>query len=146
MSISGRVSAEAKQCVLEVRELTRSYASTGGRRLTVLDSVSLREEPGESLAIVGPSGSGQITLLGLSAGLDVADSGSVQLLGAPFSSMDEEERALFRRDNVGFVFQSFQLIPSLTAIENVSIPLELRNERLARERALEWLDRVGLAD
>ena len=131
--------------VLDVRQLTRTYRS-GERDLTVLHEVSFTVEAGTTWAIVGPSGSGKTTLLGLCAGLDRATSGSVVLDGQPLERLDEDGRARLRRDAVGFVFQNFQLVPTLSAVENVSVPLELRGETGARERAAALLERVGLGD
>ncbi len=131
--------------VLDVRDLTRTYRS-GDRDLTVLQSVTFRIAAGTTSAIVGPSGSGKTTLLGLCAGLDRTSAGTVILDGRPLEHLSEDERALLRRELVGFVFQNFQLIPTLSAVENVAVPLELRGESGARERAAELLDRVGLGD
>jgi|TARA_B100000809_G_scaffold261795_2_gene311383 putative ABC transport system ATP-binding protein len=131
--------------VLEVRDLTRTYRS-GDRDLTVLDGVTFSVAAGTTCAIVGPSGSGKTTLLGLCAGLDRTSAGRVILDGQPLEGLDEDERALLRRDLVGFVFQNFQLLPTLSAVENVSVPLELRGESGARNGAAELLDRVGLGD
>jgi putative ABC transport system ATP-binding protein len=123
--------------------LTQVYPS-GGQELTVLRDVSFKIPAGEFLAIVGPSGSGKSTLLGLLAGLDRPRSGRVILDGQDLSALTEDGRARLRGEKVGFVFQSFHLIPTLTARENVQVPLELRGEE-ARVRADELLDRVGLA-
>ena len=131
--------------VLDVRDLTRTYRS-GDRDLTVLQGVTFRIAAGTTSAIVGPSGSGKTTLLGLCAGLDRTSAGTVILDGRPLEHLSEDERALLRRELVGFVFQNFQLIPTLSAVENVAVPLELRGESGARERAAELLDRVGLGD
>lgn len=131
--------------MLIVRDLEKSYPS-GSRSLTVLRDIDLHIREGDFVAIVGPSGSGKTTLLGLLAGLDAPSRGSVTLAGTDLTNLSEDERARFRRDNVGFVFQSFQLIPSLTAQENVQVPLELRGEDGAASRAAELLARVGLAD
>ncbi len=131
--------------VLEVRSLTKTYIS-GDRPLTVLDNVSFTIAAGSTSAIVGPSGSGKTTLLGLCAGLDRATSGSVILAGTPLDELDEDARARLRNERVGFVFQTFQLVPTLSAVENVAVPLELRGERNAMARAEEQLDRVGLGD
>ncbi len=114
--------------------------------LTVLRDVDLHIAEGDVVAILGPSGSGKTTLLGLLAGLDSPSRGSVQLAGTDLAPMSEDERARFRRATVGFVFQTFQLIPSLTAQENVQVPLELRGDRGAAERAAYLLARVGLGD
>ena len=131
--------------MLAVSHLTKIYESQG-RRLTVLDDVSFTIEAGHSFAIVGPSGSGKTTLLGLCAGLDRASSGSVVLNGIALDELSEDQRAEVRNQHVGFVFQNFQLIPTLTALENVMVPIELRGGSRAEARAREWLDRVGLAD
>ena len=129
--------------MLVARELTKEYQS-GGRPLAVLRDVSFDVPQGSFAAIVGPSGSGKTTLLGLLAGLDVPSRGSVRLDGTDLSTLDEDARARLRGERVGFVFQSFQLIPTLTAVENVAVPLELRGERGAARRAAELLERVGL--
>ncbi len=131
--------------ILEVTDLTKTYAS-GSRQLTVLRQVSFSVGKGESLAIVGPSGSGKTTLLGLCAGLDEPSGGSVVLCGMDMGTLTEDERAEVRNRHVGFVFQTFQLIPTLTALENVMVPAELRGDRDVRSRATELLAEVGLAD
>jgi len=128
--------------MLRCESLTKTYAS-GGRELTVVKNISFTLEPGGFLAIVGPSGSGKTTLLGLLAGLDRPTSGSVTLDGQDLGRLSEDDRARLRGEKVGFVFQSFQLIPTLTALENVQVPLELRGVA-ARSRAAELLERVGL--
>jgi putative ABC transport system ATP-binding protein len=129
--------------MLAVRNLTKEYRSGGGA-LAVLRNVSFDVAPGETLAIVGPSGSGKTTLLGLLAGLDTPTTGSVLLDGTDLSTLDEDARARLRGDRVGFVFQSFQLISTLTALENVQVPLELRGMRDSGARAKDLLERVGL--
>ena len=131
--------------MLSATSLTKEYQS-GTHRLTVLRDVSFAIEQGDFVAIVGPSGSGKTTLLGLLAGLDTPTRGSVHLDGVDLTSLDEDERARLRGEKVGFVFQSFQLIPTLTAIENVQVPLELRGENHATDRAADVLRRVGLGD
>ena len=131
--------------MLEVKNLTKTYRS-GGKDLTVLHEVSFSIPEGDSFAIVGPSGSGKTTLLGLCAGLDRASSGSVSLNGVALDALNEDERAAVRNQYVGFVFQNFQLIPTLTALENVMVPLELRGERNAEKRSMALLEKVGLAD
>ena len=131
--------------MLEVRNLTKTYKSAG-KDLTVLHEVNFAIPSGDSLAIVGPSGSGKTTLLGLCAGLDRASSGSVILNNVALDSLSEDERAAIRNQYVGFVFQNFQLIPTLTALENVMVPLELRGERNAEARSMVLLEKVGLAD
>jgi len=129
--------------MISVKNLTKTYAS-GGKSLTVLDDVSFDLEQGDTFAIVGPSGSGKTTLLGLCAGLDRASSGSVALNGVSLDALDEDQRAEVRNQHVGFIFQNFQLIPTLTALENVMVPMELRGEKGARKYAMELLERVGL--
>ena len=133
------------QSMLKVERLTKTYASAGGA-LTVLREVSFAIGRGATLAIVGPSGSGKTTLLGLCAGLDRPSGGDVVLAGESIGAMSEDERALVRNRHVGFVFQNFQLVPTLTAIENVLVPVELRGEGgdAAEARATELLTRVGL--
>ncbi len=135
----------SSQPILQTSGLTKTYPS-GGSSLTVLDHVDMTVEEGAACAIVGPSGSGKTTLLGLCAGLDTPTSGTVHLNGSNLSELDEDGRARLRNECVGFVFQSFQLIPTLTALENVMVPLELRGESGVGERALELLERVGLKD
>lgn len=130
---------------IELQDLTKVYPS-GGSSLTVLEAINFQLPVGQRLAIVGPSGSGKTTLLGLCAGLDQATSGKTILLGNDLSQLDEDGRAAFRGEHIGFVFQNFQLIPSLTALENVAIPLQLRGEANAQEPARVLLERVGLGD
>src|SRR6188472_1500637 len=131
--------------MLQARQLSKEYQS-GDHRLAVLRDVSFTVPDGAFVAIVGPSGSGKTTLLGLLAGLDVPTSGGVVLDGADLARLSEDKRARLRGAKVGFVFQSFQLIPTLTALENVQVPLELRGDDGAPARARELLARVGLAD
>ena len=131
--------------MLEARQLTKEFDS-GTHRLTVLRDVGFQIAQGALVAIVGPSGSGKTTLLGLLAGLDTPTRGQVLLDGADLTAMSEDQRAQLRGAKVGFVFQSFQLIPTLTAIENVQVPLELRGETRSSARARDLLGRVGLAD
>ena len=131
--------------VLEIKDLNKTYRS-GERTLTVLDKVSLSLTQGSCCAVVGPSGSGKTTLLGLCAGLDRPTSGSVLLDSVPLNQLDEDQLARVRSESVGFVFQTFQLISTLTALENVVVPLELRAETGVRRRAIELLDQVGLGD
>jgi putative ABC transport system ATP-binding protein len=131
--------------MLVARDLTKEYRS-GENRLAVLRDVSFSIPQGAFVAIVGPSGSGKTTLLGLLAGLDTPTRGRVILDDADLTGMDEDQRARLRGEKVGFVFQSFQLISTLTALENVQVPLELRGDSGAAERARELLGRVGLAD
>ena len=131
--------------MIETRRLMKSVHTTEGL-LTILKGIDLRVTEGEVVAIVGASGSGKSTLLGLMAGLDGATSGDVLLDGKNFSAMDEEQRAMLRGQLVGFVFQSFQLLPSLTALENVMLPIELKGDSSAREKAQQLLSRVGLQE
>lgn len=133
------------QNILKVEHLTKTYATAAGG-LTVLKDVSFALDPGSTCAIVGPSGSGKTTLLGLCAGLDQPTSGSVHLAGREIGRLSEDERALVRNESVGFVFQNFQLIPTLTALENVLVPLELRGDNTREKEATELLARVGLGD
>jgi putative ABC transport system ATP-binding protein len=132
------------QVLLSAEHLSKQVISPDGV-LTILDDVSLAIRRGESVAIVGPSGSGKSTLLGLLAGLDVPSRGEVRLDGEPFSSLDEDARALRRAREIGFVFQSFHLLPGLTALENVMLPLELGDSADAEETAHAVLAAVGLA-
>lgn len=131
--------------ILEIKNLKKTYDS-GDRHLTVLEGINFALQAGDTCAIVGPSGSGKTTLLGLCAGLDRASSGSVVLNGIPLDNMSEDERAQVRNQYVGFIFQNFQLIPTLTALENVMVPLELRGERNVQREAMDLLARVGLAE
>jgi putative ABC transport system ATP-binding protein len=131
--------------MLIAREVTKEYMS-GEQKLAVLRDVSFTIQQGAFVAIVGPSGSGKTTLLGLLAGLDTPTRGTVVLDGADLTTMSENDRARLRGEKVGFVFQTFQLIPTLTALENVQVPLELRGSDGAAERARELIERVGLRD
>ncbi len=131
--------------ILEAINLEQTYLS-GGKPLTVLREVNLAIEPESFVAIIGPSGSGKTTLLGLLAGLDRPTKGQVRLDGHDLGSLSEDERARIRAEKVGFVFQTFQLIPTLTALENVLVPMELRGGHAPPERAVTLLERVGLAD
>ena len=131
--------------ILQTEHLTKTYESAG-RKLTVLDDVNMAVEEGSTVAIVGPSGSGKTTLLGLCAGLDSASSGSVILNGIRLETLSEDKRAEVRNQYVGFIFQNFQLLPTLTALENVMVPMELRKQSNVRARAVELLDKVGLRD
>lgn len=130
---------------VECRALTKTLPS-GGKPLTILDGVDLSIQAGELVAILGPSGSGKSTLLGLLAGLDRPSSGSVLIEGRAIENLDEDELALMRRASVGFVFQSFQLLGNLTALENVLVPLELTGVPQARARATKVLAEVGLGE
>ena len=131
---------------MKVTELSKSVPTRDGHdKLDILAGVSFSVGAGESVAIVGASGSGKSTLLGLLAGLDVPSTGTVEIQGVDIFALSEDERAALRGESVGFVFQSFQLLPALTALENVMLPLELAGAGDARALALQWLDRVGLA-
>lgn len=131
--------------IVEAIDLTHRV-STGSRTITILDQVSLQIHSGESVAVVGASGSGKTTLLALLAGLEVPGSGRVFTEGQDLSGLDEDGRARIRRDRIGFVFQSFQLLPALTALENVMLPLELAGRSGVRSRSRDILQRVGLAE
>ena len=131
--------------MIRVNNLLKSVDTSEGV-LTILNDVSLAVNKAETVAIVGASGSGKSTLLGLMAGLDGATSGDVELDGHSLTAMDEEERAILRGQLVGFVFQSFQLLPSLTALENVMLPIELKGDPEANAKARQLLERVGLAE
>jgi putative ABC transport system ATP-binding protein len=132
--------------MLTVSHLTKQYRTAHNTDLTVLEDVSFTLEAGDTFSIVGPSGSGKTTLLGLCAGLDRATSGTVSLNNIALESLSEDERADVRNQHVGFVFQNFQLIPTLTALENVMVPLELRGDKSAETVARQWLSKVGLSD
>lgn len=131
--------------VLAAKNISKQVSSPEGK-LTILEGVSFDIIAGQSVAIVGPSGAGKSTLLALMAGLDLPTDGSIELKGTALGSLDEDGRALLRASSVGFVFQSFHLVPSLNALENVMLPLELTGIRGARKQALEILDKVGLAN
>ena len=131
--------------ILKVNNL-RKEVTSGDSSLVILDDVSFSLEEGQSLAITGPSGSGKSTLLGLLAGLDNASSGTIFLDNIPIHDQDEEERAAIRKEKVGFVFQSFELLPGLTALENVMLPSELKSEADPKSNAEYFLERVGLKD
>ncbi|HMQ00128.1 MAG TPA: ABC transporter ATP-binding protein [Cyclobacteriaceae bacterium] len=133
------------EAVLKVEGLSKTYIS-GEKPLTVLDDVSFSIEQGSSVSIVGPSGSGKTTLLALCAGLDLPTQGNIYLMEVRLNAMDEDDRAYIRNQYLGFVFQNFQLLPTLTALENVSVPLELRGEKAVEAKAAELLAKVGLSD
>ena len=135
---------QEQSTVIEVRDLAK-WVDSGGEPLTILHDISFAVVAGETVAIVGASGSGKSTLLGLLAGLDLPSSGSVRLAGEDLGGLDEDARAVLRGRLLGFVFQTFQLLPSLNAIENVMLPLELAGAANARAEAGYWLQRVGLA-
>jgi putative ABC transport system ATP-binding protein len=133
------------QFVLQAEQLTKTYRSAG-KELTVLDNVSFNVEQGNSVSIIGPSGSGKTTLLGLCAGLDTPSSGVISLMSFKLNAMSEDDRAYVRNQYVGFVFQNFQLLATLTALENVMVPLELRGEKNVMNKAKDLLSRVGLSN
>jgi putative ABC transport system ATP-binding protein len=131
--------------ILKINGLEKTYTS-GSKQLTVLQNVSFDVEKGQTFSIIGPSGSGKTTLLGLCAGLDKPDAGTVELCGHNLSALTEDERAQLRNKEVGFIFQNFQLLPTLTALENVSVPLELQGAKDAAKNAMALLEKVGLLD
>ena len=131
--------------ILKINGLEKTYTS-GQKQLTVLKNISFDVEKGQTFSIVGPSGSGKTTLLGLCAGLDNPNAGSVELCGYDLNTLNEDERAQLRNREVGFIFQNFQLLPTLTALENVSVPLELQEDKNARTKSIELLEKVGLGD
>ncbi|AGC78607.1 ABC-type transporter ATP-binding protein [Nonlabens dokdonensis DSW-6] len=120
--------------------------SSGQKELTVLQDISFEVEKGQSFSIVGPSGSGKTTLLGLCAGLDDPNTGSVELCGQDLSLLDQDQKAQLRNKEVGFIFQNFQLLPTLTALENVSVPLELQGDQSATQKSITLLEKVGLGE
>jgi len=131
--------------ILKITGLEKTYSS-GNKQLTVLHDISFEVEKGQTFSIVGPSGSGKTTLLGLCAGLDQPNAGRVELCGQDLNSLNEDQRAQLRNKDVGFIFQNFQLLPTLTALENVSVPLELQGDKDANKKSLVLLDKVGLGD
>lgn len=130
--------------ILKITGLEKTYTS-GNKQLTVLHDISFEVEKGQTFSIVGPSGSGKTTLLGLCAGLDEPNAGTVELCGQNLNNLNEDQRAQLRNREVGFIFQNFQLLPTLTALENVSVPLELQGSKDATKKSLELLEKVGLA-
>ena len=146
MEIGSRpVMDDEAQRILALENIRKSFHS-GRADLEVLKGISFELFAGQTLSIIGPSGSGKTTLLGVCAGLDRPSSGSIHLCGSEISGLSEDERAALRNRHVGFVFQNFQLLPTLTAIENVMVPLELRGDRRSRQRAEALLEKVGLGD
>ena len=131
--------------ILNIQNVGKTYQSAG-RILTVLEGINFSVQAGSTLSIVGPSGSGKTTLLGLAAGLDRASSGSVELSGIKLDNLSEDERARVRNEHVGFIFQNFQLLPTLTALENIMVPMELRGEKHIKSRGVDLLQKVGLSD
>ena len=140
-----QVKSNHMETILNLQQVSKTYKS-GSRVLTVLDNVSFAVQAGSALSIVGPSGSGKTTLLGLCAGLDRSSSGNVELQHTRLEVLNEDQLASVRNKYVGFIFQNFQLMPTLTALENVMVPLELRGEKKVRARSMDLLDKVGLAD
>jgi putative ABC transport system ATP-binding protein len=133
------------ETILNIASLGKTYNSAG-KILTVLDNINFSVNAGSTNAIVGPSGSGKTTLLGLCAGLDRSTTGRVELNGINLGGLSEDQRAQVRNQYVGFIFQNFQLLPTLTALENVMVPLELRGEKNIKARSMDLLDKVGLTD
>ena len=133
------------ETILNLKNVSKTYQGAG-QTLTVLENVNFAVAAGSTVSIVGPSGSGKTTLLGLCAGLDRVSNGSVELNNIALDKLSEDERAQVRNRYVGFIFQNFQLLPTLTALENVMVPLELRGEKNIRSRAVNLLDKVGLAN
>ncbi|TCD07576.1 ABC transporter ATP-binding protein [Pedobacter frigidisoli] len=133
------------ESILNIRNVSKIYQSAG-KELTVLNNINFSIDAGSTVAITGPSGSGKTTLLGLCAGLDRASNGTVELNGIALEKLNEDERAAVRNQYVGFIFQNFQLLPTLTALENVMVPLELRGAKNIKAHAMDLLDKVGLAD
>jgi len=133
------------ESILNIRNVSKIYQNAG-RELIVLDQINFTIKTGSTVAITGPSGSGKTTLLGLCAGLDRASSGTVELSGIALEALNEDQRAAVRNQYVGFIFQNFQLLPTLTALENVMVPLELRGAKNIKVQAMDLLTKVGLAD
>lgn len=131
--------------ILKITGLEKTYSS-GNKQLTVLHDISFDVEKGQTFSIVGPSGSGKTTLLGLCAGLDQPNAGRIELCGQDLNSLNEDERAQLRNKEVGFIFQNFQLLPTLTALENVSVPLELQGAKDAVRKSKVLLEKVGLGN
>jgi putative ABC transport system ATP-binding protein len=131
--------------ILKITGLEKTYTS-GNKQLTVLHDISFEVEQGQTFSIVGPSGSGKTTLLGLCAGLDQPNAGRVELCGQDLNDLNEDQRAQLRNKEVGFIFQNFQLLPTLTALENVSVPLELQGNKDAVKKSKVLLEKVGLGD
>jgi putative ABC transport system ATP-binding protein len=144
-SVKFKIFFMSAETILEVQQVSKSYKSAG-KELLVLKEIDFSIQQGSTVAITGPSGSGKTTLLGICAGLDQASSGSVALNNIKLDGLTEDERAAVRNLYVGFIFQNFQLMPTLTALENVMVPMELRKQKDVKARAMELLDKVGLAD
>ena len=131
--------------ILKINDLEKTYTS-GSKKLTVISNISFEVEKGSVFSIVGPSGSGKTTLLGLCAGLDYPTSGTIELCGTTLQDLNEDERAALRNQEVGFIFQNFQLLPTLTALENVIVPLELQGKKDASKSGIALLEKIGLGD
>ena len=131
--------------ILKINDLEKTYTS-GSKKLTVISNISFEVEKGSVFSIVGPSGSGKTTLLGLCAGLDYPTSGTIELCGTALEDLNEDERAALRNQEVGFIFQNFQLLPTLTALENVIVPLELQGKKDASKSGIALLEKVGLGN
>lgn len=131
--------------ILKITGLEKTYTS-GNKELTVLQNITFEVEKGQTFSIIGPSGSGKTTLLGICAGLDTPNAGTVELCGQDLSTLNEDQLAQLRNKEVGFIFQNFQLLPTLTALENVSVPLELQGAKDASKKSMELLEKVGLAN
>ena len=144
-AVTDEISGSRAKFMISVKNVSKKVM-LGESEITILETLSLKVDGGESLAVIGPSGSGKSTLLGIMAGLDSPSTGTVHLAGVNITSMSEEGRAVMRSKHVGFVFQSFHLLPSLTAFENVSLPLELKGHAHAEKTAMQYLERVGLGD
>jgi putative ABC transport system ATP-binding protein len=144
-SVKFKIFFMSAETILEVQQVSKIYKSAG-KELLVLKEIDFSIQQGSTVAITGPSGSGKTTLLGICAGLDQASSGSVALNNIKLDGLTEDERAAVRNLYVGFIFQNFQLMPTLTALENVMVPMELRKQKDVKARAMELLDKVGLAD
>jgi putative ABC transport system ATP-binding protein len=144
-ALTGKINQKPLDTILNIQNVTKTYQSAG-RTLTVLDNINFSVEGGSTMSIVGPSGSGKTTLLGLCAGLDRSSSGSVELHNINLDDLSEDQRAQVRNQYVGFIFQNFQLMPTLTALENVMVPLELRGGKKIKPIAMDLLAKVGLAD
>lgn len=143
--LAGKVNQSAMETILNLRQVSKTFMS-GNRLLTVLENINFSVPDGTTLSIVGPSGSGKTTLLGLCAGLDRCTSGSIELHNNQLEKLNEDQLASVRNKYIGFIFQNFQLMPTLTAIENVMVPLELRGEKKVRTRSMDLLEKVELAD
>lgn len=139
------IKSNGMETIISLKQVSKTYKSAN-RILTVVDNVTFSVQARATVSIVGPSGSGKTTLLGLCAGLDRSSSGSVEVQNTALETLNEDQLASLRNKYIGFIFQNFQLMPTLTALENVMVPLELRREKKVRSRSMDLLDKVGLAD